>query len=182
MRIRGRAIRDRRRAQVAVSGKTVYTMAGRPIEDGIVVVKDGKIVTIGKASDVKVPDGFRTLSAAVVTPGLIDAHATVGFSGLLNQPGDQDQFEHSAPIQPELRAIDAYDAQDELIEWVRGFGITTVHTGHAPGELMSGQTLIVKTVGNTVGDSLLRDAYAVATTLATSAEKTESKSPGTRGK
>ncbi len=170
------------RAQVAVSGKTVYTMAGRPIEDGIVVVKDGKIVTIGKASDVKVPDGFRTLSAAVVTPGLIDAHATVGFSGLLNQPGDQDQFEHSAPIQPELRAIDAYNAQDELIEWVRGFGITTVHTGHAPGELMSGQTLIVKTVGNTVGDSLLRDAYAVATTLATSAEKTESKSPGTRGK
>ena len=33
-------------------------MAGRPIEDGIVVVKDGKIVTIGKASDVKVPTVF----------------------------------------------------------------------------------------------------------------------------
>ncbi|HVU89201.1 MAG TPA: amidohydrolase family protein [Pirellulales bacterium] len=169
-------------AQVAVRGKTIYTMAGRPIEDGIVVVKDGKIVTIGKASDVKVPDGFRVLEAAVVTPGLIDAHATVGFSGLLNQPGDQDQFEHSAPIQPELRAVDAYNARDELVEWLRGFGITTVHTGHAPGELMSGQTLIVKTVGNTVGDSLLRDAYAVAATLSTIAEKSEGKSPGTRGK
>jgi imidazolonepropionase-like amidohydrolase len=168
--------------QVAVRGKTVHTMAGRPIEDGIVVVKDGKIVTIGKASDVKVPDGFRVLEAAVVTPGLIDAHATVGFSGLLNQQGDQDQFEHSAPIQPELRAVDAYNARDELVEWLRSFGITTVHTGHAPGELMSGQTLIVKTVGGTVGDSLLRDAYAVAATLATTAEKSEGKSPGTRGK
>lgn len=168
--------------QVAVRGKTVHTMAGRPIEDGIVVVKDGKIVTIGKASDVKVPDGFRVLEAAVVTPGLIDAHATVGFSGLLNQQGDQDQFEHSAPIQPELRAVDAYNARDELVEWLRGFGVTTVHTGHAPGELMSGQTLIVKTVGGTVGDSLLRDAYAVAATLATTAEKSEGKSPGTRGK
>jgi imidazolonepropionase-like amidohydrolase len=170
------------RAQIAVRGKTVYTMAGRQIEDGVVIVKDGKIVTLGKAADVKIPDGFRVLEATVVTPGLIDAHATVGFSGLLNQPGDQDQFEHSAPIQPEMRAIDAYNAQDELIEWVRGFGITTVHTGHAPGELMSGQTLIVKTVGNTVGDSLLRDAYAVAATLATNAEKPEGKSPGTRGK
>jgi imidazolonepropionase-like amidohydrolase len=42
--------------------------------------------------------------------------------------------------------------------------------------------LIVKTVGNTVGESLLRDAFAVAATLSTSAEKSEGKSPGTRGK
>jgi len=169
-------------AQVAVRGKTVYTMAGRPIQDGVVVVKDGKIVALGEAAEIKIPDGVRVLEAAVVTPGLIDAHATVGFSGLLNQPHDQDQLEHSTPIQPELRAVDAYNAQDELIEWVRSFGVTTVHTGHAPGELISGQTLIVKTVGNTVGESLLRDAHAVAATLATSAEKTEGKSPGTRGK
>ena len=141
-------------AQVAVRGKTVYTMTGQPIRDGIVVVKDGKIVAIGQAAEIKVPDGFRVLEAAVVTPGLIDAHATVGFSGVLNQPHDQDQLEHSTPIQPELRAIDAYNAQDDLIEWIRGFGITTVHTGHAPGELISGQTLIVKTTGNTVNDAL----------------------------
>ena len=176
-------IRDRdTAAQVAVHGKTVYTMAGRPIQDGMVVVKDGKIVAIGQAADIKVPDGVRVLEAAVVTPGLIDAHATVGFSGILNQPHDQDQFEHSTPIQPELRAIDAYNSQDELIEWVRGFGVTTIHTGHAPGELISGQTLIVKTIGNTVAEALLRDAHAVAATLSTEAKKADGKSPGTRGK
>ena len=168
--------------QVAVRGKTVYTMAGRPIADGVVVVKDGKIVAIGQASEIKIPDGVRVLEAAVVTPGLIDAHATVGFSGILNQPHDQDQLEHSTPIQPELRAIDAYNAHDDLIEWVRGFGVTTIHTGHAPGELISGQTLIVKTVGNTVKDAIIRDAHAVAATLSTAAKKTEGKSPGTRGK
>ena len=122
------------------------------------------------------------LEAAVVTPGLIDAHATVGFSGILNQPHDQDQLEHSTAIQPELRAIDAYNAQDDLIEWIRGFGITTIHTGHAPGELISGQTLIVKTTGNTVADALVRDAHAVAATLSTEAKKSDGKSPGTRGK
>ena len=77
---------------------------------------------------------------------------------MLNQPHDQDQLERSAPIQPELRAIDAYNAQEDLIEWIRGFGVTTVHTGHAPGELMSGQTLIAKTIGNTVADAVIVEA------------------------
>ena len=27
---------------------------------------------------------------------------------------------------------------EDLVEWVRGFGVTTIHAGHAPGELMSG--------------------------------------------
>ena len=48
-------------------------------------------------------------------------------------------------MQPELRAIDAYNWKERLVEWVRGFGVTTVHTGHSPGELISGQTCIVKT-------------------------------------
>ena len=66
-----------------------------------------------------------------------------------NQDHDQDQLERSAPIQPELRAIDAFNAQEDLIEWIRSFGVTTIHTGHAPGELISGQTLIAKTAGRT---------------------------------
>jgi imidazolonepropionase-like amidohydrolase len=132
-------------AQVAVLGKKVHTMAGPPIEDGAVLVRDGKIAMVGKADAVRIPDGFRVLRAEVVTPGLIDAHSTVGLSGIFNHPHDQDQLERSAPIQPELRAIDGYNAREKLVEWVRGFGITTVHTGHAPGELISGQTAIVKT-------------------------------------
>lgn len=169
-------------AQVAVRGAKVYTMAGEPIEDGMVVIEDGKIAAIGKASDIKVPDGFKVLKAKIVTPGLVDAHSTIGFSGILNFEHDQDQLERSEPIQPELRAIDAYNAQDELIAWVRSFGVTTVHTGHAPGELISGQTFVVKTTGATVDQAILRRACAVAATLSTEAQKSDNKSPGTRGK
>jgi imidazolonepropionase-like amidohydrolase len=169
-------------AQLAVRGKVVHTMAGPPITDGVVVIQDGKISAIGVASQIAVPQGFRTIEAAVVTPGLIDAHSTVGFSGILNQPHDQDQLEHSSPVQPELRAIDGYNAQEDLIEWVRSFGVTTIHTGHAPGELISGQTLIAKTTGRTAADAVIVDARAVAATLGLSAQKTGGKSPGTRGK
>lgn len=169
-------------AQVAIRGEVVHTMAGAPIQDGIVLIQDGKISAIGRADQIKVPEGYRLLEAAVVTPGLIDAHSTVGLSGILNTPHDQDQLESSAPIQPELRALDAYNAGDPLVEWIRSFGVTTIHVCPAPGELISGQTLIAKTRGNTVADAVIVPAKAVAATLGTAAQKTGGKSPGTRGK
>ena len=163
-------------AQVAVLGKTVYTMAGSPpnaappIQNGVVVIVDGRISAVGPADQVQIPDGFRVLEAQVVTPGLIDAHSAVGLTGIYNQPHDQDQLERSAPMQPELRALD---------------GVTTIHTGHAPGELISGQTFIVKTTGNTVESAVMVETAAVAVTLSPLAAKKDrdkGKSPGTRGK
>lgn len=169
--------------QVAVRGAKVYTMAGAPIDDGVVVVQGGKIAAVGKFGEVNVPNGMPVLRAAVVTPGLVDAHGTVGLTGIYNHKHDQDQLERSKPIQPELRALDAYNAQEPLIEWVRSFGVTTVHTGHAPGELISGQTMIVKTTGDTVDDAVLVETAALAATLSSSArKKAKGKSPGTRGK
>ena len=93
-------------AQVAVRGDKVYTMAGPPLNDAVVLMRDGKIERIGPASQVSIPAGYRTLRAAVVTPGLVDAHSVLGLSGYLNVPQDQDQVERSTAMQPELRAID----------------------------------------------------------------------------
>ena len=50
-------------AQVAVRGRTVYTMAGQPIENAMVVIKNGKIAAIGQASELNVPAGFEVLEA-----------------------------------------------------------------------------------------------------------------------
>lgn len=169
-------------AQVAIRGETVYTSAGDPIKNGTIVIRDGKISAIGQSSEIVVPEGYRVLSAKVVTPGLIDAHSTVGLAGILNQTDDQDQLDNSTPIQPELRAIDAYNAHDPLVDWVRSFGVTTIHTGHAPGELIAGQTMVAKTVGNTVEDAVMVETRALACTLAASARKSGGRSPGTRGK
>ena len=68
-------------------------------------------------------------------------------------------------MQPELRAIDAYNPRETLVAWLRGFGVTTVHTGPAPGAVISGQTLIAKTVGNTVEQSGIVPFAMVAATL-----------------
>jgi len=169
-------------AQIAVRGKTIYTMAGPTIHNGVVLIRAGKISAIGSANDFEIPSGFQVLEATVVTPGLIDAHSTVGLSGIFNYRHDQDQLERSAPIQPELRAVDAYNSREELVSWIRSFGVTTVHTGHGPGELISGQTIVVKTAGATVETATLIPSCAVAATLSTTAQKSEQKSPGTPAK
>lgn len=170
-------------AQVAVRGETVHTMAGQPITDGVVLVgKDGKIKRVGPASTVRVPAGYRLLRAKVVTPGLVDAHSVVGLAGYLNQPHDQMQLETSSAIQPELRAIDAYNAREALVAWLRIHGVTTIHTGHAPGALVPGQTMVVKTRGDEVEQAVLVPFASVAATLGASGLAGQGKSPGNRAK
>lgn len=173
---------ERASAQMAIRGETVYTMAGKSIRDGVVVITNGKIESVGAASEIKIPPTYKVLRAKVVTPGLIDAHSVVGLSGYLNQPHDQMQLELSASIQPELRATDAYDARDRLVEWLRRFGVTTIHTGHAPGALISGQTMIIKTVGNEVEPGAIVQTAMVAVTLGNAGMGQSGKSPGTRAK
>lgn len=169
-------------AQIAVKGETIHTMNGDPIRNGVVVIRDGKISAVGPASQVSIPDGFKVLEAAIVTPGLVDAHSVVGLAGQFNYDHDQDQLESSDPIQPELRAIDAYNTRERLVEWIRSFGVTTVHTGHGPGELVSGQTIVTKTSGNTVDDSTMVPFAMIACTLGEAAQKSGGKAPGNRSK
>ena len=167
---------------VAVRGETVHTMAGAPISDGVVVIEDGVITAVGPAATTAIPEGMRVLSAPLVTPGLIDAHSTVGLAGYLNQDDDQDQLENSAPIQPHLRAIDAYNPRDRLVEWVRELGVTTLHTGHGPGVLVSGQTMVIKTHGATVEDAVLVERAMIAANLGETAMADGQSAPGTRSK
>lgn len=169
-------------AQVAVRGETVHTMNGAPIRDGVVLIRDGKIERVGPASQVQIPAGYRTLTAKVVTPGLIDAHTVVGLAGYLNSPGDQDQLETSSPIQPELRAVDGYNAREALVEYLRKFGITTIHTGHGPGALISGQTMIVKTRDAATDAVVITPTAMLAATLGSAGLGSAGRPPGTRSK
>lgn len=170
-------------AQVAVKGETVWTMTGEPITNGVVLIgANGKIEKVGTGAQVSIPANYKVLTAKVITPGLIDAHSVVGLNGAMNQPQDQMALDGSAPMQPELRAIDAYNPEETLIGWIRSFGVTTVHTGHAPAALISGQTMIAKTFGKTVEDVTLIPTAMIAVTIGEAAQAAQGRSPGTRAK
>ena len=172
--------------QVAVRAGMLHTVSGPPVEDAVVIAgADGRIEWVGPAAEADIPAGVEVLEAAVATPGLVDVHSVVGLAGALNsntgQVRDQDQLDRTAPIQPELRAVDAYDATETLVEWVRSYGVTTLHTGHGPGALISGQTMIVKTRGRNVDEATVAPARMLAATLGRSVASNFD-SPGTAAK
>jgi hypothetical protein len=102
----------------------------------------------------------------------------VGLSGYLNQTHDQEQVERTAALQPDLRAIDGYNPQERLVEWV-SHGVTAMHTGHGPG-VVSGQTMIVKSRGRTVDEAVMVPRRDCRHHRRECAEAT--KGPGTRAK
>lgn len=166
-------------AQIAVKADTIYTMAGAPVVNGVVLIKDGKIEAVG--SNLTIPQGYKIYTAKIVTPGLVDARSMVGLSGAYNVPSDQDQLEKSGPIQPDLRAIDAYNPEEKLVEYLRNSGVTTVHTGHGWGALMSGQTLVAKTKKGQVDDVVIKPVAMMAMTIGPSVSA-NFPSPGTKSK
>lgn len=167
------------KAQIAIKAETIHTVSGKPIKNGVVLVKNGKIENVG--TGLSIPSGYKIYETKVVTPGLIDSRSLVGVSGALNIPTDQDQLDKTSPIQPELRAIDAYNPDESLVEVLRDHGITTIHTGHGVGALVSGQTMIAKTKAGTAESVTIQPMTMLAMTLEPSVGRNFS-SPGTSAK
>jgi len=165
---------------LAIRAGLIHTMAGDPITRGVILIEDGLVTAVGKDTEVTIPDDFRIVEARVAVPGLVDAHTCVGLAGWLNVDHDKDEVDRTGSAQPELRAIDAYNPREPLVGWLRGFGVTTVHTGHAPLALISGQTMIAKTVGDTVEEAVLVPEAMIAACM-TSAARGDG-GPGTRAK
>src|SRR5262249_42194485 len=66
--------------RLVISAGRIHTATHGTIVDGVIVIEDGKIQSIGRRSDVTIPEGTRILTAADVTPGLIDANTVAGLS------------------------------------------------------------------------------------------------------
>ncbi|MGB5006211.1 MAG: amidohydrolase family protein [Ferruginibacter sp.] len=167
------------KAQTAIKAEMIYTVSGSPIRNGVVLVKNGKIENIG--TNLSIPAGYTIYETKVLTPGFVDARSLVGISGALNIPTDQDQLEKSGPIQPDLRAIDAYNPEETLVKVIRDYGVTTIHTGHGVGALVSGQTMIAKTRAGTVETVTIKPLSMLAMTIGPSVSGNFT-SPGTKAK
>jgi imidazolonepropionase-like amidohydrolase len=149
-----------------IFAKRVHTVANGTIEDAAIVVEKGKIKTVGSRKDVRVPAGMPALSAAVVTPGLIDAHSVVGLSGALNfKKADQDQDETSDPNQAELRVLDGFNPAEPLLQFIREQGVTVVHAMPGRANVLAGQTGIFRTHGRTAEQMTVRFPAGVLVNL-----------------
>ena len=132
-------------------GAQILPISGAPIESGVLVVQGGSIVEVGGA-DIRTPRGAveHDLTGKVLMPGLVDTHSHLGsVSG-----GDR-----SAPLHPDVRALDSIDIASDSFWRARSGGLTTLNLMSGSGHLMSGQTVYVKIRdgGRTIEDWLFCD-------------------------
>lgn len=129
---------------IAFTDARILTMAGETIEDGTLLIKDGRIVAVG--SDVAIPADAdrRSVKGQVIMPGIVDTHSHIG------QVAGADG---SGPIQPDVRAMDSINPLSPNIAKARAGGITTANVMPGSGHLLSGQTFYMKLrKGTTVED------------------------------
>lgn len=125
-------------------------ISGPEIPVGAVVVEDGVLTAIGASADVTIPVGatVRDMEGKVVMPGLICTHSHVG------RPAGGDR---SAPLNPEVRVLDAIDVRHSSLQRAQAGGLTCVNVMPGSGHLLSGQTVYLKLKdGNTIEDLLIR--------------------------
>ena len=135
---------------IAVRGATVHTAAGPPIANATIVVRDGKIASVGR--DVPIPAGAKIYEAAgkIITPGMLDEHSHVGA-----KPSDLN--DRPMVIGPQHRFIDALDLDDP--DWLMAMqgGVTTLITGPGSGENVSGQAIVIKTFGTDLAKRVVNE-------------------------
>jgi imidazolonepropionase-like amidohydrolase len=121
---------------VAFTGATIYPVSSEPIENGVIIVHQGKITAVG-GPQTRIPNNAERVDATgkVILPGLVDTHSHIG----RGDGGDASSASH-----PDVRIVDAIDARSDTFRKARTGGITTVNVMPGSGHLLSGQTVYLK--------------------------------------
>ena len=121
---------------LAIVGGTVLTMAGETIENGTVVVRDGRIAAVGRR--VRPPRDAHVIEAGgrYVTPGIIDAHSHIATAGGVN--------EGSLAVTAMVRIEDVVDPTDMGIYRALAGGVTTINVLHGSANPIGGQNQVLK--------------------------------------
>lgn len=142
-------------------------MAGKPIDDATIVVRDGKIVAIGPRSKVKIPRGVEQVDVADkwVLPGFVEAHAHIGVHEEGEGWAGQDTNEMTDPNGARLQALDGMNPDDEGFRDALAGGVTTAVIKPGSGNPIGGQTVAVKCWGRIVDEMVLKSPCSVKSAL-----------------
>jgi len=168
---------------IAITGGRVLTISHGDIENGTVLVENGKIVAVGR--DVKVPSGAQVIDARgkVVMPGLFDAGDKLGTVEIPALQITVDATEYTEPLQPQLRVLDALNPGSENILVSRAAGITNALSTPADGNLVGGQSAVIQLDGETVDAMVVKSPAALHISLGEQSKTTygeKNRAPQTR--
>jgi imidazolonepropionase-like amidohydrolase len=125
---------------------TIMTAAGPTIRNGAILMRDGKIVSVGPTvaapADAIVLDG----SGKYVTPGIIDVHSHLGVYSAPGVPAMSDGNEATNPVTANVWAEHSVWPQDPQFPRNLAGGVTTLQVLPGSANLIGGRSAILKVV------------------------------------
>jgi len=155
-------------AGIAITHAKIFTLAGPPIEDGTVVIHEGKIAAVG--AGVPIPAGAQVIDAKgmQVYPGLFDPVTQMGLSeiGAVNATVDTTE---TGSFNPDVTAATAILPSSAHIPVTRASGITEVIAAPSSGgfdsrnatNLIGGQASAIHLAGWTAEEMLINKRAAM---------------------
>jgi len=137
-----------------IRNATILTAAGPPIENGAILLQDGKIAAVGRT--VNAPGDAIVIDASGkwVTPGVIDTHSHLGVYAAPGIESLADGNELTNPNTAEVSSEHAIWPQDPQFDLALAGGVTTMHILPGSGNLFGGRSVTVKNVAARTADAM----------------------------
>jgi len=144
---------------ILLRGATVHPVSGPAIQDGAVLMRDGKIAEVG--ARIAVPKGARVieLTGLHIYPGMIDSATEIGLTEI-EAVREMSDIADIGLFKPQLRAATAVNPASEHIPVTRANGITSVITSPGGG-IIAGQSVLMHLSGWTMDDMAVRAPAAM---------------------
>lgn len=138
-------------------GGKILTVSHGVIENGTVVMENGKITAVGAAASVAIPKGAQVVDVHGMTvyPGLIDSESRLGLTEISAENMTNDYIEPSDEIFPQLHVWEAFHAESQLIPVTRVNGVTNAIVAAGWTDTLPGQSAFIQLDGRSAKDMLL---------------------------
>jgi imidazolonepropionase-like amidohydrolase len=149
---------------VAIVGGKLLTITHGTIENGVVLLENGKITAVGPAAATKVPKGAQVYNAKGMTvyPGLFDAETQLGLVEVGSDQDSTDLVEKSDEIFPQMHVVDAFHAETVRIPVQRINGVTNAIVAPAAEDSVAGQDALIQLFGKDRNAMILSPDIALA--------------------
>ncbi len=143
----------------------VKTITAGDIEQGCILLENGKITKIGK--NLEAPAGAKVIDAAgcLVTPGFVDGHSHIGIGEDAIRFEGMDYNEITDPITPHMRGIDGIKPVDEGFREAKMGGVTTAAIGPGSANVIGGTFSVLKLYGDIVDEMVINGEMAMKCAL-----------------
>ena len=148
---------------IAIRGGKLLTITHGVIENGVVVMENGKITAVGPAGTA-IPRGATVVDATGMTvyPGLIDSETNLGLVEVEADQMSNDMNEPSDEIMPHMHVADAFHSETQRIPVVRVNGITNAIVAPGTDDSLPGQDIFIQLDGKDRDQMILVRDVALA--------------------